>query len=234
MGAEPALNRAREVEHEDADCTLCLQRKPGRRLRPTMRCCARLLRASLTASLILLAAARAAVAGPLEDGVAAVERRDYATALRLLRPLAAQGDDVAQFDLGVMYNKGWGVPRDYVQAAKWYRLAAAQGNPEAKYNLGILYDDSHRYAEAVKWYREAADQGLGDAQFNLGLLYAKGQGVPRNDIQAYMWFELSAAQGDQSAVNIRDATAQRMTPEQIAEAKTLAHEWRPTSSSRRD
>jgi TPR repeat protein len=41
----------------------------------------------------------------------------------------------------------------------------------------------------------------GDAQFSLGLLYAKGQGVPRDDVQAYMWFELSAAQDDQSAVS---------------------------------
>jgi uncharacterized protein len=42
-----------------------------------------------------------------------------------------------------------------------------------------------------------------------------------------MWFELSAAQDNQSAVSNRDAAAQRMTPEQIAEAQKLAHEWRP-------
>ncbi len=192
-----------------------------------MRYYAQLVRATLTTSLMLLAGAGATVAGPLEDGVAAVKRGDHATALRLFRPLADQGDDVAQFDLGVMYNKGWGVPRDYVQAAKWYRLAAVQGNADAQYNLGILNDDGHRYAEAVKWYRKAADQGLGDAQFNLGLLYAKGQGVPRDYVQAYMWFELSAAQDDQSAVSNRDAAARRMTPEQIAEAQTLAREWQP-------
>jgi uncharacterized protein len=191
-----------------------------------MRYYAQLLRAALTAWLILLAVAGAAVAGPLEDAVAAVNRRDYATALRLLRPLAEQGDDVAQFDLGVMYNEGWGVPRDYVQAAKWYRRAAIQGNADAQFNLGMLYEH-HRYAEAAKWYREAADQGLEDAQFNLGLLYAKGQGVPRDDVQAYMWFELSAAQGDQSAANNREAAARRMTPDQIAEAQRLAREWRP-------
>ncbi len=192
-----------------------------------MRYYAQLLCATLTASLMLLVVAGAAVAESLEDGVAAVKSRDYSTALRLLRPLADQGDAVARFDLGVMYNNGWGVPRDYVQAGKWYRLAAAQGNADAQYNLGILYDDGHRYAEAVKWYRKAADQGLGDAQFNLGLLYATGQGVPRDYVQAYMWLELLAAQDDQSAVSNRDAVARRMTPEQIAEAQKLAREWRP-------
>jgi uncharacterized protein len=193
-----------------------------------MRYYAQLLCATLTAWLILLAVAGAAVAGPLEDAVAAVNRRDYATALRLLRPLAEQGDDVAQFDLGVMYNEGRGVPRDYVQAAKWYRRAAIQGNADAQFNLGMLYEH-HRYTEAAKWYREAADQGLEDAQLNLGLLYAKGQGVPRDDVQAYMWFELSATQGDQSAANNREAATRRMTPEQIAEAQRLAREWRPKS-----
>jgi len=138
---------------------------------------AQLLRATLAAFLMPLAVAGAAFAGPLEDGVAAVERQDYAAALRLFRPLANQGNDIAQFDLGVMYDKGWGVPRDHVQAARWYRLAAAQGNADAQYNLGVLYEDGRRYADAVKWYREAADQGLGDAQFSLGLLYAKGQGT---------------------------------------------------------
>jgi uncharacterized protein len=193
-----------------------------------MRHYTQLFRAAVTASLILATIRGAAVAGPLEDGVAAVKRRDYATALRSFRPLADKGDDVAQFDLGVLYNKGWGVPRDYVQAAKLYRLAAAQGNADAQYNLGILYDDGRRYAEAVKWYRKAADQGLGDAQFNLGLLYAKGRGVPRDDVQAYMWFELSAAAlDDQSAVSNRDAAARRMTPEQIAEAQKLARTWQP-------
>ncbi len=54
-----------------------------------------------------------AVAGPFEDGVAAYKRGDYATALRLWRPLAEQGDADAQFNLGLMYANGEGVPQDY-------------------------------------------------------------------------------------------------------------------------
>jgi uncharacterized protein len=195
-----------------------------------MRHYTQLLRAAVTASLMLVAIGATAVAGPLEDGVAAVKRGDYATALRLFRPLADQGDDVAQFDLGVLYNKGWGVRQDYVQAAKWYRLAAGQGNADAQYNLGILYDDGHRYGEAVNWYRKAADQGLADAQYNLGILYAKGRGVPQDYVQAYMWFNLLAEQGDTNATKNRDLVAPRMTPEQIAEAQKLAREWKPKPS----
>jgi hypothetical protein len=51
----------------------------------------------------------AAVGGPFEDSVAAYQRGDYATALRLLDPLAEHGTADAQFNLGIIYNKGQGV-----------------------------------------------------------------------------------------------------------------------------
>ena len=43
------------------------------------------------------------------------------------RKYAAQGNASAQFNLGVIYDQGRGVPQDYAEAIKWYRLAAAQG-----------------------------------------------------------------------------------------------------------
>jgi hypothetical protein len=48
-----------------------------------------------------------------------------------------------------------------------------------------------------------------------------------------MWFNLSAAQGEQKAVEDRDKVAQRMTPAQIAEAQKLAREWKPTKQAPR-
>jgi hypothetical protein len=41
---------------------------------------------------VFLAMAGAAVAGQLEDGQAAIKRHDYANAMRLLEPLAEQGN----------------------------------------------------------------------------------------------------------------------------------------------
>ena len=79
-------------------------------------------------------AAGPAVAGPFEDGRAAYDRGDYATALRLWGPLADQGNPSAQYNLGGMYasSRGvsQGVPHDLVQAYKWLSLAAsrARGN----------------------------------------------------------------------------------------------------------
>jgi hypothetical protein len=62
-----------------------------------------------------------------DEGVAAYDRGDYATALEEWLPIAEQGDGRAQLYLGTMFDIGLGVPQDYAEAVKWYRLAAEQG-----------------------------------------------------------------------------------------------------------
>ena len=54
--------------------------------------------------LLALVLSEPVLAGPLEDANAAYGKEDYATALRLFRPLADQGDADAQFMLGGMYD----------------------------------------------------------------------------------------------------------------------------------
>lgn len=141
-----------------------------------------------------------AIAGPYEDAGAAYTRGDYATALRLMRPLADQGDARAQSNLGLMYAEGKGVPQDFAEAVRWYRKAADQGYARAQSNLGLKYDDGQGvpqdYAEAVKWYRKAADQGYARAQFNLGDMYAEGKGVPKDPAEAVRWYRKAAEQGE--------------------------------------
>src|SRR5260370_32443649 len=75
-----------------------------------------LIKVGLVAIVPFLGLAASVVAGPFEDGLAAHKRGDYATTLRFWRPLADQGDAQAQFNLGVIYAKGQGVPQDYVEA----------------------------------------------------------------------------------------------------------------------
>ena len=87
------------------------------------------LRSRFLALAMMLAVAVPASAGPYEDGKAAYDRGDYATALKIWRPFAEQGVTMAQYNLGVMYDKGQGVPQDDAEAAKWYQKAAEQGFP---------------------------------------------------------------------------------------------------------
>ena len=90
-----------------------------------------------------------------KDATAAYNSGDYATALRLFRPLAEQGDAPARFYVGWMYANGRSVPKNDAEAARWYRLAADQGLAGAQYNLGLAYADGSgvpkNEPEAVKW-----------------------------------------------------------------------------------
>ncbi len=109
-----------------------------------------------------------------DEGVAAYQRGDYATAIRELRPLAEQGDANAQLFLGIMYENGQGVPQDYAEAVKWYRKAAEQGQANAQYNLGIMYDKGESvpqdYIRAHMWFNLAAATGDETARKNRDLV----------------------------------------------------------------
>ena len=111
--------------------------------------------------------ADAAFAGPLEDSMAAYDRGDYATAVRLVHPLAEQGNAQAQNSLGAMYYNGKGVVKNFKEAIKWYRLAAAQGNISAQLNLASMYYEgegvTENFVRAHMWLNIAAAQGSPDA-----------------------------------------------------------------------
>src|SRR6516164_6468492 len=88
----------------------------------------------LVAALQILANA-GAVAGPLEDGVAAYNRGDYVPAIHLFRPLAQGGNARAQSRLGAMYRRGQGVAKNLPRAFMWLSLASARGDLAAKAEL---------------------------------------------------------------------------------------------------
>ncbi len=96
---------------------------------------------------------------------------------------------------------------------------------------GLAAHERGDYATALRLFRPLGEQGNASAQYNLGVMYALGQGVPRDNVQAYMWFDLSARYLEgverDCMVQIRDVIASDMTPAQIAEAQRLAREWKP-------
>ena len=101
------------------------------------------------------------MAMPFEDGMAAYQRADYRTAMRLWRSLADKGHATAQFYLASMFEYGHGVAQDYATAAGWYRKAADQGHARAQCNLGLMYANglgvAKDHATATTWLRKAAD-----------------------------------------------------------------------------
>ena len=170
-----------------------------------------------------------AYSSDFKKGFDAFQKEDFQQAYQIFRSLANQGDALAQFTLGFMYETGQGVPQNDVEAVRWYRSAAEQGVAKAQNNLGSRYilgqGVQKNDAEAVRWFRAAAEQGDVEAQARLGSMYFVGRGVVQNHVQAHKWANISASQGNQSAVILRDLLAKGMTPAQIQEAQKLAQEW---------
>jgi len=96
-------------------------------------------------------------------GYEAYQRGDYATALRIMREHAEQGEAKAQSVLGFMYDNGQGVAQDYAAAVRWYRKAAEQGNIDAQTNLGGMYHEgqgvTRNFVLAHMWLNLAAAKG---------------------------------------------------------------------------
>lgn len=183
---------------------------------------------SLIYAMFLLLSSTDAQAG-LQQGIDAYEKGNYPAALEELKPLADQGNAVAQSILGLMYANGQGVPQDDKEAVAWYHKAAEQGEADAQTFLGAMYSKGkevpQNYEKAATWYRKAADQGYAPAQFNLGVMYANGQGVSLDLVQAHMWFSLAEVTVGEQAADNRKLVEADMTPQQIEESHKLAHEW---------
>ncbi len=86
------------------------------------------------------------------------------------RAAAEKGVIAAQFNLGLSYAQGHGVPRDYVEAVRWYRKAAEGGDAAAQNNLGALLQLGQGVpkdpAMAYALYCLAATQGFEKARIN--------------------------------------------------------------------
>jgi hypothetical protein len=141
-----------------------------------------------------------AFADPFDDAKAAYDRGDKAGVVKILRPLADQGNAIAEANLGIMYSNGEGVAKDPAEAAKWYRKAADQGNIQSQINLGALYAMGQGlpkdYVQAHKWFTLAI------------------AGIPPGPIR-------------ERVMQNRDLAASQMTPAQIAESDKLARDWKP-------
>ena len=143
-----------------------------------------------------------AAAKPFEEGMDAYLRGDYATALKLLGPLAREGDPAAQSSIAFMYQNGLGVPQDQNQAATWFHEAAEHDYPPAMVNLGATDDAGvgvpQDNVEAHKWYSLAIE--------------ARGP--------------TDATARDVATAN-RKGLAARMTELELADAQQAATDWKP-------
>ena len=122
--------------------------------------------------------------------------QDLVQAAQWYRKAADQNHPLAQFNLGLMYTKGEGVPQDDAQAVAWMRKAAQQGDAGAQFNLGM------RYHRASVW-------GL-----QLDALESK--------VEARKWLQLAAAQGYKGSAEACERMTLGMNREEVAEGNRRA------------
>ena len=109
---------------------------------------------------------------------------------------------------------------------------ASDGDVAAQYEVGVRIAASPAsapdYAQAARWLRLAADKGHIGAQASLGFMYHRGQGVPRNDVEAIKWLTLATAQSsaEHDAYALwREYVARQMSQGDVAEGERLARAW---------
>jgi TPR repeat protein len=163
-----------------------------------------------------------ASAQSVKAGIEAWQRADYGTAVAIWKPLAAQGDSDAQFNLGQAYRLGRGVPLDLGAAQMWFQRAASSGHLDAETTLGLLLFENGNHTEGLKWLRRAADQGEPRALLVYGTALYNGDGVPQDKELGYAFISHAAGQGLAAAKDTLAQLDQLMPADQRAKATALA------------
>lgn len=159
---------------------------------------------------VLLASAPA-FAG-FEDGNAAWQKGDYATALKEFTAAAKAGDADASYRLGTMYANGEGTPRNLYLAWQYFHQAVERGNLTAVAEMGDLSDYFDLYlfshevpapgkrGAALKRLQRAAAKGNGNALNDLALMYKQGDGVRQDMKKALEYLNQAVAKNNPYAL----------------------------------
>ena len=109
---------------------------------------------------LLLVLAGQPARADFQQGLQSYYRMSFSKALAAWLPLAEEGHAKAQYQIGIMYYNGEGVPQSYDEAAKWYERAAKGGDGDAQFNLGLMYAQGigreRDYVLAHVWFTLAA------------------------------------------------------------------------------
>ena len=146
-------------------------------------------------ALALTCGAIPARAQSVTAGIEAWQRKDYAAAVSIWRPLAEAGDADAAFNLGQAYRLGRGVPINLSAAQTWLQRAADKNHVEAQGTLGLLLFDSGNRPGGLRWLKSAAEKGDARALLVYGTALFNGDGVQQDPVRAYAYVSRAAAQG---------------------------------------
>lgn len=116
--------------------------------------------------------------------------KDEVEAARLFTAAAEQGYARAQYNLGLLYDKGMGVERNPNTASMWYRKAAEQGHAASQHNLALRYMQGLRTEwspqddkEALKLFKLGSSQMYSPSLTCLAICFENGVGMKDPDLE---------------------------------------------------
>ncbi len=134
----------------------------------------------------------------LERGIYELNRGEFHAAIEQFRPLVAEGYAPAQYQMGVVYQHGYGVPKDGIKALALFELAAKQNYSDAQFELALIYSEGklvkQNLKKAYELTHKAAKKGLASAQYNLAVMFANGTGIEQDNFKASRWYQNAANQ----------------------------------------
>lgn len=132
-------------------------------------------------------------------------KKDMPRAIKHYKRSSELGYREASYELGEMYNDGFGVKPDYQKAAEYYLAAISQGHVIAKYSLADMYIDEmpEKIPQAIELLKQVIVDGEyeGLACAKLGKLYLRGNGVEK-DLEAAKYYFEQGLQYDNSSCNM--------------------------------
>lgn len=138
----------------------------------------------------------------VEKGHHLLQTGAYSEAARWYLKAARQGDAEGQYQMGMLYLRGWGVVDDRDEAEAYFLLAAHQNHPQAVNMLGELRLDAADYANAKAFFERAVNLGNITALANLGYLYEQGKGVEKDLALAEKNYKKAAKKKDPRAYQL--------------------------------
>ena len=143
------------------------------------------------------------------------DHEDLAKAFNLFEKSALQGNELAQLNLGYMYEDGLHIKKDIIKARDYYHQSANQGNSDAQFKMGMFYGDPAfidtflgrlelDYEVSLIWFKKAAENEYspdGTAAYNVHVQYFNGWGTAKNERESHNWLKLAASLGHELAIS---------------------------------
>jgi TPR repeat protein len=123
-----------------------------------------------------------------------------ARALQIIQNAAAKGNENAKNELNKLQPRTVSTPSQPPGQAQ--QPAVAPGDDKAVWEEANSALAQKNYNVAFPKFSVLAQHGNAIAQFNLGAFYTNGQGVQKDEKQAFDWFAKAAAQGNAGALQV--------------------------------